>query len=124
MGWRELAEVKVGDKLTYNPGYQRPYEFRTVARVMKNGIIDDKGERWTIGGDKWGEADRQWSRESIRPFRSQDEETNKELAREAEEKAVRGELHDTIERDWRKMDLTKVRRLLAILKEKKEPEHV
>jgi hypothetical protein len=27
MGWRELAECKVGDKLTYNPGYQNPYQF-------------------------------------------------------------------------------------------------
>lgn len=118
MGWRELAEVKVGDKLTYNPGYQKPYEFRTVARVMKNGIVDSKGDRWTIGGDKWGSARESWSRESCRPFRQQDEETNKELAREAKEKAARDKMHDIIDREWRKMDLKKVHRILAILHEK------
>lgn len=82
-------EVKVGDEITVARRYLDYYEFRKVAKVLKNGIVDDKGTRWTQDGVEFGggsrgtskyHKDQAWLTDPVDRERNEEVKREKELA--------------------------------------------
>lgn len=121
MGWREFNESSVGDKITINrwggAGYrQQPYEFRTIIRKLKTAIVDDKGDKWTNNGDRWGYTNG-WSSSGVsaRKFREQDVTTNRELRTEQRQTNQREKLRAAVDKNWKTWDMRKINQLLAVI---------
>ena len=105
--------MKVGDKITTGGyGSRDPFDFRTVSKVLKNAVVDSKGDKWTLRGDLWGESDRSWSRRFARPFEDKDEERNKQALIEHKERTARAECQTY---RWREAPIETVLRVHTII---------
>lgn len=108
---------QVGDRITVI-SRGGPFQFRTIARVLKNGFVDDAGQRWTLYGDEFGSANC-WSRTIARPYQDSDEALNAELVAEWWEKQARKRL---TYQNWDKVSFSVIEKILALLDSPKRAE--
>ncbi len=113
--YRDLSEVRVGDRLTVNTSGRSPYEFTTAERVTKSFVVDAKGRKWAMSGALWGSGrDRgfRWGT-TCRPFRPQDEQTNRDIIREQKTERMRNYLRNEV--SWRTMDEKTLREVYRLV---------
>lgn len=84
-----LEALKVGDKITKRASTAEPPSVRTVVKVTKTSITDDKGDRWsTSRGRLWGETD-SWHFTTVEPWKPEHDQQIADAKKEWEEKKRR-----------------------------------
>lgn len=109
----ELNDVQVGDALFVTGGHFGRAAKRTVARVTKTFVEDDRGGKWTMRGNQYGHGRDAWMGPSARPWvDGEDDEIIAELREQAADKKRVARLGAI---KWRDVDRETAKKVVAAL---------
>lgn len=108
-----IESLKVGDKITVRGSDRSPPSVRTLTKVTKTSVTDDKGDRWTMGGRLWGEKG-SWHFTLCEPWKPEHDQQIADCKKEFEEKKRR---NIVMHFNYSRLDQDTIDKVYAVLDE-------
>lgn len=107
-----ISQLKIGDKITIRPSSHEAPSIRTIVKVTKTSVTDDKGSRWTLSGREWGSEG--YSRSWCEPWKP---EHDKQIADARKEWSEKQRRNIVVHFNYSRLDQDTIDRVYAILDE-------
>lgn len=105
-----MAEYKVGDRITVSDHWHGPVAVRTVARVTKVKVVDNKGQEWHVRGRMYGNQSERWyTGRTIEPWKPE----------HTEEVHRKNAIHYLGKQVWKEMSTTSLKEICDFIESKK-----